>query len=184
MPGSGRKTVLDNPEEKQLANCIGSLCRLGVSPTRNQIQDLVKDYVERHGLSNLFKDNRPGKDWLTTFMTRNNLSMKRANMISAARKSATANPFIIYVIEEIIKEKKLSAEQIWNCDESGFPMDPQKSRVVSVRGEVAYKVTCGPGRENTTTLAVCSAAGESTGSADNIRWQKLSEHMDRRKGSP
>ena len=31
--------------------------------------------------------------------------------------------------------------------------------MVSVKGEVAYKVTCGAGRENTTTIAVCSAAG-------------------------
>ena len=46
-------------------------------------------------------------------------------MISAARKLATANPFIINdfydVIEHIIKEKNLQPNQIWNCDESGFP---------------------------------------------------------------
>jgi len=96
-------------------------------------------------------------------MNRNSLSMKKANMLSSARRSATSNPFIIYdfyeVIDKIIKEKRIKPENIWNCDESGFPSDPQRCKVVSVKGEVAYKVTCGAGRENTTTLAVCSAGG-------------------------
>ena len=50
-------------------------------------------------------------------------------------------------------------KQIWNCDESGFLTDPQKCKVVSVKGEVAYKVTPGARRENITTLAVCNAVG-------------------------
>ena len=85
-------------------------------------------------------------------------------MISAARKAATANPFVIYdfyeLLEEIMKDKKLNANHIWNCDESGFPTDPHKCKVVSVKGKTAYKVTCGARRENITTLAVCSASGE------------------------
>lgn len=83
-------------------------------------------------------------------------------MIYSARKSSTANPFIIfdfYVIDKIIKDKQLKAEQIWNCDKSGFPTDPKKCEVIGVKGEVSNKVTCGPGRENTPTLAVCNAAG-------------------------
>ena len=72
-------------------------------------------------------------------------------MISSAHKSATSNPFVIFdfydVIENIIEDKDLKAENIWNCDESGFPHDPQKCRVFSIKGEVAYKVTCGSGRE-------------------------------------
>ena len=95
-------------------------------------------------------------------MSRNGLSLKKANMISAARKSMIANPFKIYdfyeTIEKIIKDKNLQPHQIWNCDESGFPTDPQKCKVVGVKGKQRYKVTCDAGRENITTLAVCSAA--------------------------
>ena len=159
----GRPTTLSNIEEEHLAKCIGTICKVGFSPTCSQIKDLVKEYVEIHQIDTPFRNNRPGKDWLRGFILRNNLSLKKANMISSARKSATSNPFVIFdfydVIEKIIEEKNLKAENIWNCDESGFPHDPQKCRVVSVKGEVAYKVTCGSGRENTTTLAVVSAAG-------------------------
>ena len=42
---------------------------------------------------------------------------------------------------------------------SGFPNDPGKCKVVSVKGKTAYKVTCGTRRENITTLAVVNAAG-------------------------
>ena len=160
---AGRHPTLDADAESQLAKCIGSLCRLGFSPTCDQIKDMVKDYVIEHNIKNPFTNNRPGKDWLRLFMERNNLSLKKANMISSARKSCTANPFIINdfydTLEKIIEEHNLQPSQIRNCDDSGFPSDSQKCRVVSVKGETAYKVTCGAGRENTTTLAVCSAAG-------------------------
>ena len=96
-------------------------------------------------------------------MNRNKLSLKKATITSTARKSAMGNPFIVYnffdVIEDIINKHNIPPSNIWNCDESGFPHDPSKCLVISVKGEVAYKVTCGSGRENTTTLAVASATG-------------------------
>ena len=159
----GRPTTLTKEEEGQLAQCIGTLCKLGFSPTKSDLQNLVKDYVVENNLTTPFKNNCPGKDWIRAFMIRNNLSLKKANMISSARKSSTANPFIIYdfydVIEKIITENNLGAANIWNCDESGFPHDPAKCLSIGPKGEVCYKVTCGAGRENTTTLAVVSASG-------------------------
>ena len=105
-------------------------------------------------------------------MKRKKLSLKKANMISAARKSCTGNPFIIYDFYEqlsnIISSKRLQAHQIWNCDESGFPNDPHKCKVVSVKGKTAYKVTCGARRENISTLAVVNAAGRVLPPLDNF----------------
>ena len=60
-------------------------------------------------IETLFKNNCPRKDWIRGCMQRNNLSMKRANIISAAQKSAASNHFLIYdffdIIEKIIKEQ-------------------------------------------------------------------------------
>ena len=70
------------------------------------------------------------------------------------------NSHIIFFIKKIINQYKLKASQIWNCDESGFSHDPTKCMSVTIKGKIAYKVTCGLGRENTTTtLAVVNAAG-------------------------
>ena len=85
-------------------------------------------------------------------------------MISSVRKSVTGNPFIVYnffdIIENIINKHNIPPSNIWNCNESGFPRDPSKCRVINVKGEVAYKVTCGSGWETTTTtLAVASTSG-------------------------
>ena len=76
---------------------------------------------------------------------------------------STSNPFLIYdfydVIEEIITTKKLGPSQIWNADETGFPMDPQKSKVIAQVGEVNFTTTAGASRENTTVLGFCNGAG-------------------------
>ena len=69
LVGSGRRTSLEQHEEMQLARCIGSVCRLGFSPTRGQIKDLVQSYVCIHDLKTPLKNNRPGKDWLKAFIT-------------------------------------------------------------------------------------------------------------------
>ena len=80
------------------------------------------------------------------------------------RKSATSNPFVVYdfydLLEELMQEHQFEPDQIWNCDETGFPTDPQRYRVVSSKGESAYEITCGTGKENITTLTLCSAAGD------------------------
>ena len=77
---------------------------------------------------------------------------------------ATANPFVIDdfydMLENVIKSNNLSERQIWNCDETGFPHDPNSCKVVGRREKVLFKVIPGPSRQNTTVLAACSASGE------------------------
>ena len=162
--GSERPTVFSKEIENQLATCIKKMCSVGFSPTINEVKKLVQEYVKDHNISTPFTNNMPGKAWFNGFMSRNKISLKKANLICSVRKSVTANPFIIYdfydKLETIVKENNFTAEQIWNCDESGFPSDPQKCKVVSGRGKVAYKITCGVRRDNTTVLAVCNAAGK------------------------
>ena len=64
LVGSGKNTILTKEQETELANCIGVLCNAGFSPCRNEIKDLVKEYVTIHKIENPFKENRPGKDWM------------------------------------------------------------------------------------------------------------------------
>ena len=161
---SGRKPVMGADTEQTLAKCIGTLCEIGFSPSVQELLQTVGDYIKANNIkATMFKDGRPGREWFYAFMKRNNLSMKKANMISITRKSATGNPFVVYdfyeKLEKIIMENNLQPHQIWNCDESGFPNDPGKCKVVSVKGKTAYNVTCGTRRENITTLAAVNAAG-------------------------
>ena len=63
------------------------------------------------------------------------------------------------VIEKIIKEQNFGVAQIWNTNETGFPMDPQKCKVIVPRGETGFTTTGVAGTEMTTVLGVCNAAG-------------------------
>ena len=103
-----------------------------------EILDLVAQYLKTNNIpTTSFSSGRPGKDWFYAFIKRNNLSMNKATMISSARKSATANPFVIYdfyeQLDELVKSKNLSAGQIWNCDESGSPAILQNAKLCMLR---------------------------------------------------
>ena len=67
-----------------------------------------------------FKENRPGKEWLRNFLKCNSLSIKKANMISAACMATTSNPFVVYkffdTVQKIMEAKNFTALQIWNFD--------------------------------------------------------------------
>ena len=151
--------------KKKLAECINTMCKIGFSPTTHEILDIVAAYLKANQIeAPMFKEGKPSREWPTSFIRRNKLSLKKVSMISSARKSATSNPFIIYdfdeKLEDIIKSKGLTIEQIRNCDESGFPTDSAKCKVISTKGKPAYEVTCVAQQENITTLAVCNAAGK------------------------
>ena len=129
--------------------------------------DLVKDYVTLHGIKTLFKENRPGKEWLRNFMKQNKLNTKKANMISYAHMANTTNPFVVSdffeTIEKIANKNNFSPLQVWNCDETGFPTDAGQCKVVAPKGKQPNKMTSGAGRENISVLATCCADGHTLG---------------------
>ena len=102
-------------------------------------------------------------------------------MICTARLSTTGNPFIVYdfyeQLEILVQQKKLKPAQIWNCDESGFPTDPGKCKVISTRGDVGYKLSWGARRENISTLAACNGEGWVVRPINNIRWKEFSDNL-------
>ena len=61
LVGSGRKIVIGEQKEKQLADCIKTMCHVGFSPSLLKIKEIVQEYVESNKLRTPFKNNRPGK---------------------------------------------------------------------------------------------------------------------------
>ena len=94
------------------------------------------------------------------FFKTNKLTLKKAMMMSRERKDFTSNPFLIYdsyeQLHDIINSNYLQPNQIWNMDETGFPLDPKKQMPVAPKGKRAYKTTQGSGRENITVLSVAN----------------------------
>ncbi|CAG5000368.1 unnamed protein product [Parnassius apollo] len=52
--------------------------------------------------------------------------------------------------------------QIWNLDETSLSKDPSKTKVVGLRGFASTRTISSPGKDNTTVLLGCSAAGDKT----------------------
>ena len=133
------------------------------------------------GIKTPFACNRPDRTWTKKFFKRNKLSLKKASMICISRKSNTTNPFVIYDFYDKLQfildsNPDITAENIWNCDESGFPTDPVKSKVVGPTNQPAYKLSFGARRGNITTLVVCSASGKVL---DPLIRQKFSVNLAR-----
>ena len=149
---------------RQLAKSINVICKNGFSPSIDDVRLIVSDYVKSNKIDLSFKSNLPGRKWMQRFMNVNNLSLKKATMIAKVWKDCTSNPFIIYEfydrLEEIIRENNLTAEDIWNMDETAFCLDPKKSQTIAPKGSKAYKITQGGGRENVIIVGVVNASGK------------------------
>jgi len=59
--GSGRRPALTPEQETELAYVISVLSRIGFSPSRNEIKELVKEFVISQNLPNPFTNDKPGK---------------------------------------------------------------------------------------------------------------------------
>ena len=123
LVGYGRKIGIGEQKEKQLADCIKTMCNVGFTPSLHEIKKIVREYVE----SNI--------------------------MISSAQKSATTNPFIVSgfydTLEKVTPEKQFLSSQIWNLDKLSFPADDAgRCKVIAAKVDVANKITSGTGLEN------------------------------------
>ena len=152
----GRDPDLGAETEAKLANCIRILCQHGFSPMKTDVLELVQDYVRGNRLKTNFQDGKPSPEWMRRFFKRNNLSLKKATMLSQSRRTATANPFVIYhfyeLLDKVVTSKNFGPHQIWNADETEFPHDPSKCCVIGPRGATSYRIIVG--LEKTTLLCL------------------------------
>lgn len=161
----GRKICLGTELEDKLKNLLKRMEKMGLGPTFLEFQDIVHDYLIANEISTPFKDNRPGRDWVNSFLLRHNMTLKKGGQMQLARKSVTSDPFVIYGFYDMLEKEmdrlniKDRPECIYNLDETGFPMDPSKSKTIGSKGEKTVRLTHGANRENITVLATCCADG-------------------------
>lgn len=101
------------------------------------------------------------------FKKRHNLAVKKPQAVENSRKKA-CNPWVIYSYYELLKNTMdelglhNKPSQIWNLDETSFSKGPSKTKVVGLRGYASTRTIASPGKDNTTVLLGCSAAGDKT----------------------
>lgn len=165
--GRGRTTVLSKEHEESLANGLRLFEKWGFGLMRFEIFDIVQNFVLRSDLLDKvpFKDGMPGEVWFLGFKKRHRLSVKKPQPVEYARKKVL-DPFLIYGyfdnLEKSIRDLGLENKphRIWNLDETSFCTDPSRCKVVGAVNKPATRTISGSGKDNTTVLFSCNAAGE------------------------
>ena len=125
----GRRPAFPAETEKLIAQCIEIKCKNGFSPTHSDLQNNFQKDVLANKLKVPFKDGRPGRDWMKGFMTRNKLSLKKASMLSLARRSNPSTPFIIHDLYDQLEK----IYEIWTLLQFGTVMRQASPWTLTVR---------------------------------------------------
>ena len=161
----GPSPVLTPEEEKYLAQWTIDMYEIGYGQTRQQVTEMVKKILDKDGRPNPFKDNRPGKDWWYSFLTRNKLAWRSPSALEAYRASACTKEkleewytkFEQFLICHGLHEQP---SRIWNCDESGFPLCAKSGKILAPVGSKTVYSSCAAQKTQITTLVAISAGGQ------------------------
>ncbi|WAR08353.1 CRY1-like protein, partial [Mya arenaria] len=66
----GHKTVLAESEERRIPDWAIHMARIGYGRTHQELTNTVKKILDDDGRTSPFKDNKPGKEWLSGFFRR------------------------------------------------------------------------------------------------------------------
>ncbi|KAJ8952099.1 hypothetical protein NQ314_007592 [Rhamnusium bicolor] len=101
--GAGRSQALSTEVEKQIVKCLIARSRMGYPCDKNELFQLVADYVSVNNIKTPFKDNKLGPDWYYSFINRHpQLSFKKPEHLQKLRKTAR-DPEVVYDFYEKLK---------------------------------------------------------------------------------
>lgn len=182
----GRKTVFNQETENKIVRCLLARVKAGYPCDKDELLNLIQEYVKSNDLSTPFTDGRPGSDWYYGFLKRHNnlISLKKPEHLQKCRQDAR-RPDVIYDFYKQLKNTFTSLQLItedkacflFNADETGFKSDPSRLRAIGAKGKPLQRVSGGSGRESTTVLACVGADGSAIpplivfkGAAVQARW--------------
>jgi hypothetical protein len=163
----GRVTILSETTEQLLVQLIVKMSDIGFSLTRNELLELVTNYLKKTEQTELFKNSTPTKNWYYSFIKRHRatLTTRKSNNMPSNRARSTN----VKVIDRWFDGLKLIYDEhnfyekpchVWNTDESGYQCDQGRFKVLCRRGSKApTKLGVSNDKTTYTILACCSAQG-------------------------
>lgn len=164
----GPNTVLSATEEQEIVAWAISHAKGGFPVNRTNLQDAVECIIKDKNLMTVFKDNRPGKKWITLFLKRHpEITERHAENINKARAAVTPERikgWFSYVTDYLIEEDAFDilddSSRIFNADESGFQPCPKTGKILGPKGfKNLYNIAPGNEKESITVMATFSASG-------------------------
>ena len=156
---SGQR-YLSEQEEEELVTFILEAAKIGFTRTRKDIMSLVQTTVNAKG-----KNITISSGWWDGFKKRHpQVSLRMAEHL-ASNRASSCTPDVLNnyfdLLEKTIHDNDLLAKpnQIFNCDETGMPLDPKPSRVLVSKGTKHPRAITTGNKTQITILACCNAAG-------------------------
>ena len=157
---SGPPRYLSNTEEDELASFICQCAGMGYAKTKKEILAIVQAVLATKGnhvnLSN---------GWWESFKSRHPyLTLRAVEKLSYSRFVAS-NSIIINnyfdLLEQTLEDNDIleNPSQIFNCDETGMPLDHTPGSVIGIRGQKHPRAIVSGVKKQITVLACANAAG-------------------------
>ncbi|KAJ8935120.1 hypothetical protein NQ318_009141 [Aromia moschata] len=120
----GPPTVLSQAEEETFANTLGVVAKWGFPLNRVDVRDVIKKYLDKQGKEVVvFKNNTPGPDFLDSFITRNNLSIRTASNIKRSRSSVNRDDILKFFNNAEVALEDVKRINLYNYDETNVTDD-------------------------------------------------------------
>ena len=139
---------------------IETLGDWGFPVTVEDTKDIIAGYLQRTSpIEKRFTNNRPGTDWVKSFMDRTNLTQRMASNIKRSRAVVNRETLdnFFHNIENICKE--LPPHNIFNYDETCFVDNPGAGKVITRRGKRSIEKVCEHFKASTSVMFCGSADG-------------------------
>lgn len=159
------RTVFTMEQEAEIVSYLTAMEAKLFGMTIFDLREIAFQLAEKNNIDHPFKDTAAGLDWAYGFMKRNpSLSLRTPEATSAARamgfnKVVVANFFKL--LEETITNNEITPDRIYNCDETGFTVNPKaQSKIIAKKGRRQVGAITSAERGQTVTAEICfSAAG-------------------------
>ena len=157
---SGPSRYLTDEEEAELVYFLVGSANVGYAKTKKDDLAIVSRVTESKGLTNCPVSHR----WWESFCKRHPHLTLRTAELSYARYLSTNQDIIdkyFDLLKHTLSDNKLldRPAQIFNCDETGMPLDQTPPYIVAAKGQKHPRAVVTGSRKQITVLACANAAG-------------------------
>ena len=176
----GLKRYLTDDEEEELAWFLVELAKIGYPRTKNQTLALVQQMVDSKGSRRLLVMGG-GRGFYAVIL--NFLFVLQYLFLFARAMATDGDVFQKYfdILEDCLIQNSIFDKPgpIFNCDETGLPLNPDCGKVLTNKGSKNPRYITGGDKSQVTVLACTSAAGYAIPSFVIFDRQTLNQAMTR-----
>lgn len=157
------KNVFTEEQELELVNYLKTMEARLFGLTMKDLRSLAYQLAVRNGISHRFKNGIAGQDWVNGFLKRHpTLSVRKPEATSGARAmgfNKVAVDSFFSLLTSLLDKHKLTASQIFNCDETGVSVNPKnQSKIIACKGKRQVGSLTSAERGETVTGLICMSA--------------------------